>query len=62
VTETTVVVLAGHKHSAEAGPAQLTIFTPVSTDVIRAIENADLDNLKPIGALNLLTELKEQIE
>ena len=47
---------------AEAGPVQLTIFTPLNAEVVRAIENADLDNLKPIDALNLLAELKKQIQ
>lgn len=45
----------------EAAPVQLTIFTPLNAEVVRAIENADLDNLKPIEALNLLAELKKQI-
>ena len=46
----------------EVGPVQLTIFTPLNVEVVKAIENADLDNLKPIEALNLLAELKKQIE
>jgi DNA mismatch repair protein MutS len=46
----------------ETGPVQLTIFTPLNAEVVRAIENADLDNLKPIDALNLLAELKKQIQ
>ena len=54
--------LAAHKHAPEADPVQLTIFTPLNADVVRAIENADLDNLKPIEALNLLAELKKQIQ
>jgi DNA mismatch repair protein MutS len=54
--------LAAHKHARETGPVQLTIFTPLNADVLRAIENADLDNLKPIEALNLLAELKKQIQ
>ena len=54
--------LAAHKHTQETGPVQLTIFTPLNADVVRAIENADLDNLKPIEALNLLAELKKQIQ
>jgi DNA mismatch repair protein MutS len=41
---------------------QLTIFTPLNAEVVRAIEEADLDNLKPIEALNLLAELKKQIK
>jgi DNA mismatch repair protein MutS len=44
------------------GPVQLTIFTPLNAEVVRAIETADLDNLKPIDALNLLAELKKQIQ
>src|SRR5690242_7294311 len=48
--------------SGEKGPVQLTIFTPLNAEVVRAIENADLDNLKPIEALNLLAELKKQIQ
>lgn len=44
------------------GPVQLTIFTPLNADVVRAIGQADLDNLKPIEALNLLAELKKQIQ
>jgi DNA mismatch repair protein MutS len=42
-------------------PLQLTIFTPLNAEVVRAIENADLDNLRPLEALNLLAELKRQI-
>jgi DNA mismatch repair protein MutS len=45
-----------------AGPVQLTIFTPLNVEVVKAIENADLDNLKPIEALNLLAQLKKQVE
>ncbi len=41
---------------------QLTIFTPLNAEVVRAIEGADLDNLKPLEALNLLAELKKQIQ
>ncbi len=41
---------------------QLTIFTPLNAEVVRAIEEADLDNLKPLDALNLLAELKNQIK
>jgi DNA mismatch repair protein MutS len=54
--------LATHKQAPETGPVQLTIFTPLNVEVVKAIENADLDNLKPIEALNLLAELKKQIQ
>jgi DNA mismatch repair protein MutS len=40
---------------------QLTIFTPLNAEVVRALESADLDNLKPLDALNLLAELQKQI-
>ncbi len=48
------------KGKSEAG-VQLTIFTPLNHEIISALEKADLDNLKPIEALNLLAELKKQI-
>jgi len=54
--------LAGPAASQEAGPVQLTIFTPLNAEVVKAIENADLDNLKPLEALNLLAQLKKQIQ
>ena len=41
---------------------QLTIFTPLNAEVVQAIENVDLDNLKPLEALNLLAELKKQVQ
>ena len=44
------------------GPLQLTIFTPLNGEVVRALEQADLDNMKPLEALNLLAELKKQIQ
>ena len=43
------------------GPVQLTIFTPLNHEIIKALEEADLDNLKPLDALNLLAQLKKQI-
>jgi DNA mismatch repair protein MutS len=54
--------LAAHKAAPGTGPVQLTIFTPLNAEVVKAIENVDLDNLKPIEALNLLAELKKQIQ
>jgi len=44
------------------GSVQLTIFTPLNGEVLRALEQADLDNMKPLEALNLLAELKKQIQ
>jgi DNA mismatch repair protein MutS len=54
--------LAAKPDAPETGPVQLTIFTPLNVEVVKAIESADLDNLKPIEALNLLAELKKQIQ
>jgi DNA mismatch repair protein MutS len=41
--------------------AQEALFTPIDRDVLEAIRSADLDNLKPLDALNLLAALKKQI-
>jgi DNA mismatch repair protein MutS len=54
--------LTAKPDTEKAGPVQLTIFTPLNADVVNAIEKADLDNLRPIEALNLLAELKKQIQ
>lgn len=48
--------------AVKASPVQLTIFTPLNADVVRAVEGADLDQMKPIEALNLLAELKRQLQ
>ena len=44
------------------GPVQLTIFTPVSNMVLDRLREADLDALSPREALNLLYELKKQVD
>jgi len=54
--------LTGRRDESTPGPVQLTIFTPLNGEVVRALEQADLDNMKPLEALNLLAELKKQIE
>jgi DNA mismatch repair protein MutS len=48
---------------AAQGPAsgQAPLFTPIDRDVLEALRSADLDNLKPLDALNLLAQLKKQI-
>jgi DNA mismatch repair protein MutS len=43
--------------SAVAAP----LFTPIDRTVLEALRAADLDNLKPLDALNLLAALKRQI-
>jgi DNA mismatch repair protein MutS len=42
-------------------PEQQALFTPLDRHVLDALREADLDNLKPIEALNLLAELKKQV-
>ncbi len=43
-------------------PAQLTIFTPLDAGILRAIEESDLDHMRPVEALALLAELKRQLQ
>ena len=45
-----------------ASRAQLTIFTPLSQPVVEKIRELDLDSLTPLAALNLLAELKKQVQ
>ena len=42
-------------------PEQEALFTPLDRRVLEALRSADIDNLKPVEALNLLAELKKQI-
>jgi len=56
-----------HELSEELSPGaappaeQPPMFTPLDRRIIEALRDADLDNLKPLDALNLLAELKKQI-
>jgi len=45
-----------------APAAQLTIFTPLSQPVLEKLRDVDLNHLTPLEALNLLAELKKQIQ
>jgi DNA mismatch repair protein MutS len=51
-----------HDETAEDGPLQLTIFTPLSQKIVDRIKETDLNRLSPLEALNLLHELKKQME
>src|SRR5437899_344828 len=42
--------------------AQLTIFTPLSQPVLEKLRDVDLNRLTPLEALNLLAELKKQVD
>ncbi len=47
---------------ASPPPTQLTIFTPISQPVLEKLREVDLNRLTPLEALNLLAELKRQID
>ena len=47
--------------AAHANGQQEVLFTALDRAVLEALRQADLDQLKPIEALNLLAELKKQI-
>jgi DNA mismatch repair protein MutS len=54
------------QHSPGGAPAngcggQNMLFTPIDQGVIDALRSANLDQLRPLDALNLLAELKKQI-
>ncbi len=40
---------------------QLTMFTPLSEQIVERLRNADLNRLTPLEAMNLLAELKQQL-
>jgi DNA mismatch repair protein MutS len=60
---------AEHEATAHLSPGareveaqmQLTMFTPLSQKIVDRLREADINNLTPIEALNLLNELKKQI-
>jgi DNA mismatch repair protein MutS len=55
--------LTEHLSPGAAPPAtQLTIFTPLSEPVLEKLREVDLNRLTPLEALNLLAELKKQID
>ena len=55
--------VTGHlSPGAEPPPPQLTIFTPLSQPVLEKLREVDLNRLTPLEALNLLAELKTQVE
>src|SRR6266567_3210928 len=55
--------VTGHlSPGAEPAPPQLTIFTPLSQPVLERLREVDLNRLTPLEALNLLAELKKQVE
>jgi DNA mismatch repair protein MutS len=51
----------GAESSANGNGSQAVMFTAMDRDVIDKLKTANLDELKPIDALNLLAELKKQV-
>ena len=62
--------LTAHLESGGSGSAadralaapQLTIFTPLSQQIVDRLRSTDLDRLTPLEAMNLLHELKKQLD
>ena len=51
-----------HLASEPAEPQlQLTMFTPLSQKIVDRLRDTDVNNLTPLEALNLLSELKKQL-
>jgi len=46
----------------QVDPVQLTIFTPLSQRIVDRIEAADVNQLTPLQALNLLEELQQELK
>jgi DNA mismatch repair protein MutS len=59
--EATVHLSPGSKTQEGEPQMQLTMFTPLSQKIIDRLREADLNNLTPLDAMNLLNELKKQI-
>jgi DNA mismatch repair protein MutS len=60
--EQSAVTHLAKDEAKDSGPMQLTIFTPLSQKVVDRIKETDLNSISPIEALNLLHELKRQME
>jgi DNA mismatch repair protein MutS len=56
--------VTAHLASDELSPpaAQLTIFTPLTQKIVDRIKQTDVNGLTPLEALNLLAELKKELE
>lgn len=59
--EATAHLSPGARDDAESSSIQLTMFTPLSQKIVDRLKEADLNNLTPLEALNLLNELKKQV-
>jgi DNA mismatch repair protein MutS len=60
--EQNVTAHLAHDEARPQKAAQLTIFTPLPNVVLDRLRDADLNRLTPLEALNLLHELKKQLD
>ncbi len=60
--ERSAVKHLAHDEALGPVPMQLTIFTPLSQKIVDRLKETDLNQLSPLEALNLLYELKKQME
>ena len=60
--ERSAVKHLAHDEALGPAPMQLTIFTPLSQKIVDRLKATDLNQLSPLEALNLLYELKKQVE
>ncbi len=51
----------GNIAAETAPPMQMTMFTPLSQQVVDRLQTTDINTLTPLDALNLLHELKDEI-
>jgi len=49
-------------HSEPAGPVQIHLFEPVGYGLAERIRNLNLDRLRPIEALQLLSDLQQELK
>lgn len=60
--EQSAVTHLAKSEAESSGPMQLTIFTPLSQKIVDRIKETDMNAISPLEALNLLHELKKQID
>jgi DNA mismatch repair protein MutS len=56
------VVTAELSHAEQAGPVQIQMFEPVGYGLAERIRSLDVDQLRPIEALQLLAELQRELK
>ncbi len=56
-----VVVSEELVHSEDRGPLQIQLFEPVGYGIAERIRAINLDELRPIEALQLLSELQKEL-